>query len=297
MCSQISRLAVGIGLLGKNDPVLNIAVRIARDVDAELHAVHAYDPPAPVDVVYAQHTGVAEDVPCARRRTIEQQLQAHVGEVVGRGERVYPDAVVGSPSECLVERAEALGAQLLIVGATRQDRIQRSFLGTTAQAVISHATMPVLLIRQPVVRPLKRVLFTTNLSEISTAVCRTGIEVLRTLFDPDHAELRCLLVIRSHREVADPEDYHDFAHGELMHLLYERVPALASAAAIIRGGEPAECIVREAAEWRPDLLVLGNHAYPGRVVGMGNVAGVVLREAARNVLMIPAACAKGAGST
>jgi len=286
MPSQITRIAVGIGPLGMHDPVFGIASGIAGELHAELHAVHVYDPPAPIDVAYAQQAGVPGNGSATWEKQIALLLDEHVRGVHGSITPVC-HVMEGARSECLVERAKAVGADLLIIGATRQDRIRRSFLGTTAQGVISHAAMPTLLIRQPVIRPLKRVLFTTNLSDLSIAICAKGLEVLSALFPTDVPEKRSLLVIRPQSEMTEADHYYRFAQRELERLLQERVPEPASHGTRIRSGDPADCIVQEAAEWRPDVLVLGNHGYPGRRRGIGSVAGRVMREAARNVLVIP----------
>lgn len=296
MASRIRRIAVGIGLLGKHDPVLGIGAGIAAELGAELHAVHVYDPLAPLDVAYARRIGATTHDPATRAKQMARRLQAHVREVTAPAEAVC-HVTEGAPSECLVQRAREVGAELTIVGATRQDRVRRCFLGSTAQGVLFQAAMPTLLIRQPVVRPLKRVLFTTNLSELSLATCARGLGVLDGLFPADTPERRFLLAIRPYDEVEDHEHYHGFARGELERHVQQRVPAIATIKTRIRSGDPAECIVQEAMQWRPDVLVLGNHGYPGRCHGIGSVAAAVLRDAARNVLVMPPPEARNAVET
>jgi nucleotide-binding universal stress UspA family protein len=297
MTSDTRRIVVGVGLLGKHDPVLTIASRIAADVRAELHAVHVYDPPAPVDVAYAHLDGLATPDPAARAREMERRLREHAHEAAPEAD-VVCHVVEGAPSEGLVERARLVGAGMLIMGATRQDRVRRCFLGSTAQGVLYRAAMPTLLIRQPVVRPLRRVLLTTNLSELSLGTCARGLELLDELFGGDEPERQILLVIRARDEVPDPDSYHEFACAELERRVVRRLPgAAATMERRVRSGDPADCIVQEAMDGRPDLLVLGNHGYPGRCHGIGGVAAAVLREAGRNVLVIPphAADASGGG--
>jgi nucleotide-binding universal stress UspA family protein len=289
--TSIDTVAVGIGLLGKPDPVLSLAGTLALDLEARLHAVHMFDPPAAVDVAFARESG-SDSEPGRRAAEIAKRMGAHVKKCA-ESARPVCHVIEGQAGEALVGRAGELGADLLIVGATRQDRIGRHYLGTTAQAVIADATMPVLVVRQPVVRPLKRVLLTSNLSELSRRICRTALAVLRALFPADGPELRCLLVIRPDRAVADPHRYLELATRTLATELGE----LRDGAAIqgtIRKGDPAEWIVREAEDWRADLLVLGSNGFAGRRRGIGDVAGMVLREVARNLLVIPASCAESA---
>jgi universal stress protein A len=195
MTTPIRRMVVGVGLLGRHDPVLQIAAGIAREHGAELHVVHAFDPRAPVEIAYARRAGDRMEQPEKRKQTIGEFLCAH-GRTLTEPVRLVCHAVEGTASECLVDRAHEVGADLLIVGATRQDRVRRHFVGTTAQGVIAEGVVPVLLIWQPVVRPLKRVLLASNLSDQSTQICGRGLEILRSLFPDDLPELRCLLALR-----------------------------------------------------------------------------------------------------
>lgn len=63
----------------------------------------------------------------------------------------YPDVVVrrvvsqGRPEECLLE--QAVGAQLMVVGSRGRGGFSGMLLGSTSQALIYHATCPVLVVR------------------------------------------------------------------------------------------------------------------------------------------------------
>jgi nucleotide-binding universal stress UspA family protein len=63
----------------------------------------------------------------------------------------YPDVVVrrivsqGRPAECLLE--QAVGAQLMVVGSRGRGGFNGMLLGSTSQALIYHATCPVLVVR------------------------------------------------------------------------------------------------------------------------------------------------------
>src|SRR5690606_39535490 len=61
--------------------------------------------------------------------------------------------------------AEEVGADLIVVGATRRGTLARTILGTTAQRVVRAARVPVLVNRRPGHSPMRRVLLTTDLSE------------------------------------------------------------------------------------------------------------------------------------
>jgi nucleotide-binding universal stress UspA family protein len=291
MDARLESIVVGIGLLERPDPVLQVARSLAAETGARLHAVHAYDPPAPLDVAYQRLCGSRDTDPWRHAARISRRLESHVREYTDSN-RTVCHVVKGAPGDALAGRANELNAGLLVVGATRQDRVQRHYVGATAQGVVASAEMPVLIVRQPVVRPLRRVLLTSNLSDQSRSVCRCGSNVLRTLFPGDSPQVRCLVAVRQDRGIPDWQRYYELAGRTLEYHLRE----LPSVQPRIRTGEPADAIVDEANDWRADLLVLGNRGGTGHVRGIGNVAGMVLREVARNVLVIPG-CAVGADRT
>jgi nucleotide-binding universal stress UspA family protein len=74
--------------------------------------------------------------PEARTRLHERHVEAHYLEPVG------------DPSERLVEAAEQLGADLLVVGR-RSRTPARSFLGSVSSRVVRHAPCDVLVVRTP----------------------------------------------------------------------------------------------------------------------------------------------------
>jgi len=280
MNGPIRRIVVGIGLLGRHDPVLDIAVGLAESAGAELHAVHVFDPPDPLTAAWTRLHGT--DANARRESKMARRLERHVPSATRATIRCH--LLEGTPSERLAGIAAEIDADLMVVGATRQDRVRRHFVGTTALGVISEASVPVLLIWQPVVRPIRRVLFTNNLSNVSTSACARGNRVLTSLFAGDEPERRCLLVVAQSPGADDA--FLLFARQEFSRIIEEAMPGQALDH-VVRQGDPAVAIIREANEWRADIVVIGNHGYAGRCRGVGSVAGMVLREAARNVLVIP----------
>lgn len=60
--------------------------------------------------------------------------------------KIQTHAVSGSPKDKILELAKAIDADLIIIGSHRPD-ITTYFLGSTAAAVVRHATCPVLVVR------------------------------------------------------------------------------------------------------------------------------------------------------
>jgi universal stress protein E len=289
MPRPIRRITVGTALLGEADPVLRTAVALARQTGAELHLVHVYDSHPSLETAYREYA-LGEDGNPGEREEVEGRLAGHLNAIAPAMPAVL-HALEGTASERLVERADELDSDLLILGATRQDRVWRHYLGTTAHAVIARAQQPILLLRQPLLRPLERVLFPSDISELSAAVHRRGIELLAALFGEDDPEIRSLLVLprRPPDAPAPLPGFFEFAEQKQAEFLAGSGGPPCRVRARLREGDPAECIVGEVSDWRADLLVLGTHSREGRFSDLGRVAGATLRDAPCNVLVLPSA--------
>ena len=287
MPDTVRRIVAGLSELTADDPTLLVAMEVARAAGAELHLVHAYQLPP----LMTLSPGIEAAFPEGYARYAEM-LQASLEAAV----RAFPGAettkcrvVLGAPAPTLTAVAAEVGADLLIVGAARRSRLGRAVLGTTAQRVLREAAVPVLVARRPVTRPPKRVLLTTDLSELSSAVHETAVDTVDTFFGMP-ARVRSLLVLAWQGAPAPltPEAVRRAARAELEGFLQERDSMVPIVEPAVRTGLIADEIVAEAREWDADLLVVGTHARGwGARLMLGSVAEAALRDAPCNVLAIP----------
>ena len=290
-------IVAGIAEVATPDPHLRVAVRVAERLGAELHLVHAYRLPDPVLYPYMEAGTFNPEVARSVHEGVIAQLQAAVAEL-RPGVRVHCRAVPVPADSAIVHTAEEVGAELIVVGATTRGAISRAILGNTAQRVIRAASVPVLVTRAEDDFSLDRVLTTTDLSELSAAVHRRGLDLLRELGMTAAAKLRTLLVVGNDMD-APPALRQDVLANLMERDLGAFVSGLGPLAADteprVRTGESAAGIVAEAEEWDADLLLLGTHGRGGMSRFLiGSVAESVLKRAACDLLLIPAAALPGA---
>jgi nucleotide-binding universal stress UspA family protein len=288
----IRKIVAGIASPTGSDPVLAPAIELAERLGAELFLIHTYDLPLPVAESYAPLGVLTPEMAQRYGESLREALVAQLREVTA-SERVHTRVVLSEGGHTLSKVAEEVGADLLIVGATRHGTLARNLLGTTAERVIRAARVPVLVLREPFHAPPARVLLTTDLSPFSAAIHEMGVEVVESLFPDAAPTLRSLLVVWYDVRLPPPLDRHALeasALAELDRFLAARRVPEQPVEGVVRVGEPAKEIVAEAMGWGAELLVLGTHGRRGvsRFV-LGSVAGASVRSALCNVLVIPAA--------
>jgi nucleotide-binding universal stress UspA family protein len=204
-------------------------------------------------------------------------------------------------AQAINETATARGCDLIAMGTHALEGINRALLGSVAEAVVHHATVPVLLFRQGIVPtlapyPLKRVMVAVDGSLGSDLAVRAAamlcaqsgarVGVLHVI--PDVLLPVSMTHVQMGVSVFESE-LHEHAERVIERAerdleTVEREPSLIEHAA----SQPiAEVILAVAARHHADLLVLGTEGRGGleRLL-LGSVAESVAHHAAMPVLLV-----------
>ncbi|TDT41618.1 universal stress protein A [Halospina denitrificans] len=140
--SDYQRILVAIDLTEEASEVLGRAKRLADTSGAQLELIHVVEP-----VGYAYGGDLPLDL-----SDLQQQLEdnatarlAEHGEAFGIGE-ANRRIVVGRPGSEIKKQAEALGADLIVMGSHGRHGIQL-LLGSTANSVLHGTSCDVLAVR------------------------------------------------------------------------------------------------------------------------------------------------------
>jgi nucleotide-binding universal stress UspA family protein len=283
-------IVVGANSCRTTDPVLPYALQLAQTIGAELHVVHAYSYAEPIDEAYERlgipRLAVDEHYRAFARQQLEQEVAA-----CGSYDRVRCHAVEGAPAGVISDLAADVNAGLIIVGAPSHGRIARAVLGTLAEQVTRGAPAPVLVMRSPLPAGQARVLIATDLSEMADPVCLQALSLGRVLFGGAMPDVRILMAISPRAVVpgrAVNEIFEQIATHELRRFLAGLPESGRGVQPVVRIGDAAAEILREAADWEAELVVTGTHGRHGlkRLV-LGSVAAEVLIRSTGNVLVVP----------
>jgi len=275
-------IVVGVDTSPEAAGAAAFAVRAAQRAATACHLVHA-----------------APEVPARGRNPypytrLDEQARTQV--VAALGNRV-PAPVLktlsvrrGRPAAVVRGAVAALGAELVVLGGKHHSTLGRWWGGSTSVNVARSTTVPLLVTAgEPAIR---RVLVAVDQSGAARPTLAAA-ERYATLFG---AELHALSVIEPLPvlpEVPQPEatDYDKLLEQTVTHDIWSliRTPGVDT---LVRYGAALETILREAAQWRADLLVVGSHG-KGWVKRMlvGSVTERLINNLPTSLLVVPIAAA------
>ncbi|MDZ7592230.1 MAG: universal stress protein [Rubrivivax sp.] len=268
------------------------AARLAHGTGARLTLLHAVSGSALAELrqwLGAGHAG-AQQLIEETRRSLEQ---AAADLAAARRVAVHTHLGTGAAVDCIGQQAEALNADLLVLGARGSGLLRRLVLGTTVERLLRRTTRPLLVVRQTAHEPYRRVLVALDFSPWSAPalllarhVAPHARLVLLSAFQvPFEDKLRFAGV-----DAATVDHYRTQARA----LATQRLHAAAHDAALKPGhwdariveGDASQRILEQEQESDCDLVVVGKHGQStAEELLLGSVTRHVLTEGSTDVLV------------
>jgi nucleotide-binding universal stress UspA family protein len=302
---DFGRVLCAIDLTEPSRRVLDCALWWARRHDADVSVLHVHRLVTTTPESGSLHDEAARGTALGEgpldadeRRERQSEIEQFVEQ--SRTDGIQIEVLLDedtSVADAIAARADALAADLVVVGAGAEPSSEHPVLGRTTAGFLRAAPCSVLVVPAPaadVANPclsgLNRVLCAISLAESSREV----LDYAATLADESTAHLTVVHVVELFSEVAALA--YDFdAHREARvqpacDELVEMVAAVVGhgkpAAEIVAQGTARDEILKLASEASPDLIVVGRGSEPmGR--GTGRATGqAVAREARCPVLFV-----------
>ncbi|MDO9386460.1 MAG: universal stress protein [Thiobacillus sp.] len=270
------------------------AARIAQQHNAELHLLHVV---RPLDL-YPSLT-LTPDAFSHSDQELQQAEQTRVETMATAlsaqfGIRVLPVTRIGRAHTEIAGYVQEVAADLVAAGARGESTLMDLFLGSTASRLLRVATCPVLIVKNPVDEPYRKVLAAVDFSPVSAAVLSHAfaladgarVETLHVLGSEVEQRLRKAKFVRVDlsdwlaRQRADVEKELD----ALLAPLEKGAPT----GRLVRPGFPPAVICQSIEDGQVDLVVLGRHGYGGGLQDwlLGSVSKDVAHAATCDVLLI-----------
>jgi nucleotide-binding universal stress UspA family protein len=281
---------------GPSDEALRQAHERATADGAQLVVCHVVPSLLPVSMLFPQRAVEHGNAQLSLQQRAAELLVERTHAITGRSPSEYGAVVLeGSPYGAIVEHAEQVGAELIVVGDHGTTGVGRLVLGSVAERVLRFAHCPVLVARAG--RRTKRILVATDLSDPSLPALSTASAEARRTGWPVTA-LHC---VEFAAPVLGPE-YGVVYTPALAPTIAEEMRAAASSRltdavreigieADVRVADApaaaATTIASVALELDADLVVIGTRGRTGlRRVALGSVAEAVVRNTKSSVLVV-----------
>ncbi|PTQ68026.1 universal stress protein [Celeribacter persicus] len=158
----MNRILVASDLSSRSDRAVERAVQLAGEHGGKIILMHVID----------------EDLPAAVVSRMRQTAEEVLG-VVAASEHAPDNTEIvvetGDPVRTIAEMAEAIDADLVVLGVHKPRPFWDMFSGTTMERVVRALHRPVLLVRDPVSGPYASVLCGIDLSPSCLAAGRTAL--------------------------------------------------------------------------------------------------------------------------
>lgn len=289
---DIKRVLVGVDFSGGSDTALLRAVRIAKAYGAIVHAVHVIES-LPRDGVQNPALEHREEI----ARGLRDRLH---GAVEKAGLTLDEDALstelrVGRAAKEMLDAAEEINADVIVVGHRGKGLLERTLLGSVASSLVRASTRPVVVARDVDAETRNSVLVAVDLQEEAGDVLRAGADWAKRT----DADLHILYAW----EVAGLADYHtamsnlparhfdvdvtNDSRRQLELLVEEALGADHGAALHVRPGTAAYEIVFAAERGHHDMIVIGCRGRSGiSKLLLGNTAERVVAHAPCSALVV-----------
>jgi universal stress protein A len=143
----IRSLLVAIDFSDHSAAALDAASALAKSLDAELHVVHAFDLRIPMITPY--EVAIPEPYIEESRRAAEDHLEKAGAGARAQGLTVHTHLAEAPAAQAIVQTAERVGADLIVMGTRGHTGLKHLVLGSVAERTLRLAQCSVLTVKLP----------------------------------------------------------------------------------------------------------------------------------------------------
>lgn len=291
---EIRNILAATDLSATSDRVVSAGAALATAADARLHVLHVVGGPAlPVSglgLTPRTDAALSEE----HRVDAAKLLAAQIERCTPVALVTLPAVIVGEATpRAICSHAEQVSADLIVIGPHGDGEQGPELLGTTADAVLRSAAVPVLVLRAQVPVASQRVVVAMDPAEPSAGILAVALAWVRA-FAPPAASARTTMeivhVVPDAMGGRRPFDRATVMPGDSPEVDAARARALGVDVRelVLFGDGVEETILGYAREAMPDVMVAGSHGHGLiRRALLGGTSSVLARRASCPVLLVP----------
>jgi nucleotide-binding universal stress UspA family protein len=192
----------------------------------------------------------------------------------------------------IIRCARMIDAELVVIGRHGAGRLHVMRIGSTAERIVRHGDLPVLVVNAKATRPYRRPMIATALDDSSRQVVKLALRIL--------GQVKSIVVIHAYHVPyegfvsagtdAAPTDYQlafkNRAGASLARFIASLSDLGVACEGVLHRGDPRGAIQAATAGRRTDLLAIGAHGRTGLPHAiLGSVAEFAMRTVACDVLI------------
>jgi len=297
---EIERILCPVDFSEFSARALERAVRLGNWFDARVEVLHVipFVMPAGAGLPYFPAPVTATT---AQREQAGKDLDRFVEPFLGEGVPIETRVLEGDPWRLIRDEAEAIPADLLVMGTHGRSGFEHLLLGSVTEKVLRRAPCPVLTVGNVPPHPRKGPLFRRILCAADlTAASERTLDMALSLAGENDARITLLHVVESvpgetgaRLYLAVPEigplrrELKDQARARLRQAVPDAARDFCEVNERVEAGTAWREILDAAEEMDADLIVMGAHAHGpiGRVF-FGSTSSHVVRQAPCPVLVV-----------
>jgi nucleotide-binding universal stress UspA family protein len=286
-------IVVGVDASVAASGAASVGERLAKLAGVPLRLIHA------VRDDWAPFETLSSDPRVAKMQRLQLAIARHhvneaLGTVVSDRLRDSLDIVFGPAAVALQRVIREQRPGLVVLGGKRHSTLERWLGGSTSLHVVRSAEVPV-LISAGAPTSIRRVLVAADLSPAAGPTIGLAERFARLV----GAELRILTVLEPLPSVPgvppmDSNEYFALAQETLEREVWPLAKA-PGVEKIVRHGQVVDTLLREATEWKADVVVVGSHGkrWAQRLL-LGSVTEQLLNQLPTSLLIAPVGVASHA---
>ena len=147
MSIDIRRILVPLDFSEHAESILTWAGHLAEEHGSRVLLLHVYH--LPVEFQQLEGAYLPPDFWANVKSEAEQQLDTHAAPLRASGLAVETYVREGYPATVIVEEAQSLGSDLIVIGTHGHSGLKHLLLGSIAERVVQKAPCPVLTVKSP----------------------------------------------------------------------------------------------------------------------------------------------------
>lgn len=277
-------ILVASDLSARSDWAIERAAKLAADHDCRLIVLHVVD----------------DELPARVADRLREEAEASLREVVSglAPSTVEIKCMFGEHFAAIIDAAENVEADLVVIGKHREDALLDLFRGSTGERVIRFGKRPVLVVKRRPSHSYSRLMAAIDFSPVSARAIAFAAELVRSspsihVVHAFHIPFKGFL--HGGKSFDRMAKRQQEAFGRNLSAEMEKFFALltvdtARIERTFEEGIPRDVILQAILKNSPDLVVVGTHGRSGLARAIvGSVAESILSEAPCDVLAIPGA--------